>query len=394
MSRYLHYRETVTALWLLNRMAMRAGARAVSQRIRRTPRRADWSLRYAGMVEFMTLGTPTDLPIAAEQIRDPLDRAAALARASLVTSAPLQTALWAGEWVAAPHARTDHVILYLHGGGYVSGSPRTHRALMGHLSRHTRARILALDYRLAPEHVFPSALEDAWAAYWWLLQQDIPPARIVVAGDSAGGGLTLALLLALREAGAPLPAGAICFSPWADLALTGASLHKNSATDYINAQVLRATAEMYLGGHDPRDPLASPLYADLHGLPPLLVQVGSAELLYDDGRRLAQRARRAGVDVHFEAYTGMVHVWQFMYLLEPKARQALRSAARFAHSVWGEEAYVRQNRGKIVGQAVRAVGRPWPPRRILDRPRRWPTLKQSFRPVFRPKFRSPTRGGS
>jgi acetyl esterase/lipase len=351
-------------------------------------------LRYAGIVELMMLGTPAVLPMAAQQIRDPLDRAAVLGCASLVTSRTLQTDLWAGEWVAAPRARTDRVILYLHGGGYVSGSPRTHRALMGHLSRHAGARILALDYRLAPEHVFPSALEDAWAAYWWLLQQAIPPNRILFAGDSAGGGLALALLLALRDAGAPLPAGAICFSPWVDLALTGASLHKNGATDYLNAQVLRATAEMYLGGHDPRDPLVSPLYADLHGLPPLLIQVGSAELLYDDGRRLAQRARRAGVDVHFEAYTGMVHVWQFMYLLEPKARQALRSAARFAHFVWGEEAHVRQNRGQnrgqIVRQAVRAIGRPWPPRRLFDGPRRWPTLRQSFRPVFR----SPTRGGS
>jgi acetyl esterase/lipase len=337
MSLYSRYRQTASAYWNINRLAMRAGARAMVQRIRRTPRQAGWSLRYASMVEFMTLGTPKQQPLRAELIREPLDQAAMLSRAALVSSRHVVTDLWQGEWIAAPRARTDHVILYLHGGGYVSGSPRTHRALMGYLSRHTQARVLALDYRLAPEHVYPAALQDAWAAYWWLLKQDIAAKRIVVAGDSAGGGLTLALLLALRDAGAPLPASAICFSPWVDLALTGGSMHRNKATDYINEEILKATAQMYLGGHDPHDPLVSPLYGDLQGLPPMLVQVGSAELLYDDGRRLAHKARRAGVEVQFDVFPGMVHVFQFMYLIEPKSRQAVRAAARFARNYWGEQ---------------------------------------------------------
>jgi acetyl esterase/lipase len=337
MSLYSRYRQTASAYWDINRLAVRAGARALTQRIRRTPRQAGWSLGYASMVEFMTLGVPRQQPLAAELIRQPLDHAASLARVTLVRSRPVVTEPWRGEWLAAPGARADGVILYLHGGGYVSGSPRTHRALIGHLARHARARVLALDYRLAPEHAYPAALEDAWAAYWWLLQQEIAPARIVVAGDSAGGGLALALLLALRDAGAPLPAGGICFSPWVDLALTGGSLHKNALTDYINVDILQATAAMYLGGHDARDPLVSPLYGDLRGLPPLLVQVGSAELLYDDGRRLAQRARRAGVDVQFDVFRGMVHVFQFMYLIEPKSRQAVQAAARFARKQWGEQ---------------------------------------------------------
>jgi epsilon-lactone hydrolase len=336
MSLYKRYRRAASAYWNINRLAVRAGARALTQRVQRMPRQPTWSLRYASMVEFMTLGTPKQVPMQAQSIREPLDRASSLARLALVTSRPLATDLWRGEWVAARHARADHVILYLHGGGYVSGSPRTHRALIGYLSRHAQARVLALDYRLAPEYAYPAALEDAWAAYWWLLNQDIPPNHIAVAGDSAGGGLTLALLMALRDAGAPLPAAAICFSPWVDLALTGGSLHKNENTDFINREILQATADMYLGGHDPCDPLVSPLYGDLQGLPPLLVQVGSAELLYDDGRRIAHNARRAGVDVQFDVYGGMVHVFQLMYLIEPKSRQAVHAAARFARKHWGE----------------------------------------------------------
>jgi acetyl esterase/lipase len=371
MSIYSRYRQTASAYWNINRLAVRAGTQVLRRRLRRTPRRSDWSLQYASMVEFMTLGTPKQAPWRAELIREPLDHAAALARLALVTTRPVQTEPWQGEWVAAPGADPDRVILYLHGGGYVSGSPRTHRALMGHLARHARARILALDYRLAPEHVYPAALEDAWAAYWWLLNQGIPPARIAVAGDSAGGGLALALLMALRDAHAPLPAGGIFFSPWVDLALTGASLHKNRLTDYINADILRATAAMYLGGHNPCDPLVSPLYGDLHGLPPLLVQVGSAELLYDDGRRLAHNARKAGVEVQFDVYPGMVHVFQFMYLLEPKSRQAVHAAARFARRQWGDQQgeqhgtasarrFFLPRRGKIgrQGQARRLFHRP------------------------------------
>jgi monoterpene epsilon-lactone hydrolase len=361
---YNRYRQTAAAYWNINRLAMRAGARALVQRVRRTPRQAGWSLRYASMVEFMTLGTPKQQPLQAELIRKPLEHAAALSRVAFVASQRVVTDLWEGEWIAAPGARVEHVILYLHGGGYVSGSPRTHRALVGHLSRHARARVLALDYRLAPEHIYPAALEDAWAAYWWLLNQGTTARRIVVAGDSAGGGLALALLMALRDAGAPLPAAAICFSPWVDLALTGGSLHKNRATDFINEEILKATAEMYLGGHDPRDPLVSPLYGDLHGLPPLLVQVGSAELLYDDGRRLAHYARRAGVDVQFDVFPGMVHVFQFMYLIEPKSRQAVQAAARFASKHWGEE-HAGETAGETAGQAERQGAA----RRFFYRPR-------------------------
>jgi acetyl esterase/lipase len=371
MSRYQRYKQAASTYWTINRMAMRAGAEALSRRIRRNPRHATWSLRYAGVVEFMRMGTPNRSPLVAQQIRDPLDQVGALGRVAPVVRRPIQVKEWRGEWLASPRTRTDRVILYLHGGGYVSGSLLTHRALMGHLSRHADCRVLALDYRLAPEHPYPAALEDAWAAYWWLLGQGYAANRIVVAGDSAGGGLALALLLALRDAHVPLPAAAICFSPWVDLAMTGASLHKNGATDYINEEILQATAQMYLGDHDPRDPLASPLYGDLHGLPPLLIQVGSAELLYDDGRRLAQRARRAGVEVEFDAVPGMVHVWQFMYWIEPKARQAVQRAGRFARRRWGEaggEEHGKQQEQQPAEQVARRPAWRGAARRLLHRP--------------------------
>lgn len=366
MSRYQRYKRTAAAYWTINRMAVRAGARALSRRMRRNQRQPTWTLGYAGVVEFMRMGTPSQAPLAAAQIRAPLDRVGALGRVAPVLRRPIAVDEWRGEWLAAPRTRTDHVILYLHGGGYVSGSLLTHRALMGHLSRHANARVLALDYRLAPEHVFPAALEDAWAAYWWLLGEGYRPDRIVLAGDSAGGGLALSLLLALRDAHVPLPAAAICFSPWVDLALTGASLHKNAATDYINPEILRATAQMYLGGHDVYDPLVSPLYGDLRGLPPLLIQVGSAEILHDDGRRFAQRARRAGVDVQLEVAPGMVHVWQFMYWIEPMARQSVQRAGRFARRQWGEK-HGKQQAGQA-GEQTRRLAWRGAARRLLHRP--------------------------
>lgn len=334
LSRRTLYQQVAAEYWQVNRLALRAGARTVVRRVRRQPRAGEWSLRYESIIEFMTLGVPAGEQIAVEQIRRPLERGQTLARALPLVRRPVQHGEWTGEWFTMPHSREERVILYLHGGGYVSGSPRSHRAVIAYLAHHAHARALALDYRLAPEHPFPAALEDAWSAYWWLLCQGVKPEQIVVAGDSAGGGLTVALLLALRDAHVPLPAGGICLSPWLDLTFSGATLHANRLTDYLNRDVLRTTAEMYLAGHDPCDPLVSPLFADLHGLPPLLVQAGGAEMLLDDGRRFAQRAQTAGVDVTFELWPGMVHVWHFTYLFEPKARQAVQSAGRFARRQW------------------------------------------------------------
>jgi epsilon-lactone hydrolase len=235
-------------------------------------------------------------------------------------STPVDAGGVPSEWVEAPGGSAATTILYLHGGGYTVGSVRTHRALVARLAAATGGRGLTVDYRLAPEHPFPAAVEDAVTAYGWLVRGDVDPASIVVAGDSAGGGLTVALLVALRDAGAQLPAAGVCISPWVDLACTGESMTTRAAADpMVQRAGLLPMAAAYLSGQDPCTPLASPLYADLRGLPPLLVHVGTAETLLDDATRLAERARAAGVAVDLEAWDDMIHVWHAFAPLLPEA---------------------------------------------------------------------------
>jgi acetyl esterase/lipase len=234
-----------------------------------------------------------------------------------------------GEWFNAPGADSSRVVLYLHGGGYVIGSIDSHRELVARRSRASGARALAIDYRMAPEHPFPAAVDDAVAAYRWLLAQGVAPAGIAIAGDSAGGGLTLAALVALKQAGVPLPAAGVCFSPWVDLEGIGESMTARDALDpMVHKDGLVAMASMYLHGADPRTPLAAPLYADLSGLPSLLIQVGTAETLFDDSTRIAARARAAGVDVTLEECNDMFHVFQVFAML-PEARAATDRAGAF-----------------------------------------------------------------
>jgi monoterpene epsilon-lactone hydrolase len=218
----------------------------------------------------------------------------------------------------------------LHGGGYTIGSVKTHRELISRVSRAADARVLAIDYRLAPEHPFPAAVEDATAAYRWLLEGGVDPTRIVIAGDSAGGGLTLAALVALRDAGNPLPAAGVCLSPWVDLEGVGESMTTRAEADpIVQREGLLEDAKAYLGDADPRTPLAAPLYADLTGLPSLLIQVGTAETLLDDSTRLAERARSAGVDVVLEPWEDMIHVWHFFASMLPEGQQAVDRVGEF-----------------------------------------------------------------
>jgi monoterpene epsilon-lactone hydrolase len=227
------------------------------------------------------------------------------------------------EWAIAPGARDDRALVYVHGGGYTMGSLATHRALCARLSRLGRMRVLNVAYRLAPEHPHPAAIEDAVAAVRWVYAQGFAPRRVAIGGDSAGGGLTLATLLSLRDAGAPLPAAGVCISPWTDLSASGESIRTKASVDpMVTEGPLRAMAAAYLGGKDARTPLASPLFADLRGLPPLLVQVGDAELLLDDATRLASRARDAGVDVTLEVWEEMFHVWHAFAEILPEAQRA------------------------------------------------------------------------
>jgi len=239
-----------------------------------------------------------------------------------------------GEWteprVQSPKGAGERVILYVHGGGYFFGSPRSHRAITLALATGTEARCFSLDYRLAPEHPFPAALEDTLAAYRYLLRQDIAPECIVLAGDSAGGALVLSALVSLIGAKVPLPAAAVCFSPWTDLAGTGASLKANDLRDpLVFGQSLKASAKHYLGETRADHPLASPLYADLKGLPPLLVHASEIEVLRDDSVRLVERARRAGVQVKFTLWRETPHDWQVFAPHLPEANESLDEAAAF-----------------------------------------------------------------
>lgn len=228
------------------------------------------------------------------------------------------------EWIVPPNAANDRVILYLHGGGYVMGSINTHRAMIARIARASEAKALALNYRMAPEDPFPTAVDDATAAYRWLLAQGYKPGKIVISGDSAGGGLTLATLLALRDAGTPLPAAAVPISPWADLEGTGASVETRAAADpMVDKAGLLRMAQMYAGDSDPKNPLISPIYADYKGLPPMLIQVGDAEILLDDSTRVAERARAAGIKVELEAWPEMFHVWHVFAKILPEGQQAI-----------------------------------------------------------------------
>jgi len=245
-----------------------------------------------------------------------------------VTSA--QAAEVRGEWVDAPGADPSRVVLYLHGGGYVIGSPTTHRFFASRLSAAVGARVLVLDYRLAPEHRFPAALDDAVGAYRWLLGLGHGPGQLSVAGDSAGGGLALAAMVALRDGGVTLPAAVACQSPWVDLSCTMPSIEARAARDVVlSRRWLTAMASHYLDGVDPASALVSPLHADLAGLPPLLVVVGTEEVLFDEAAALSSRALAAGVHAEFEAYGGCFHLWMQLAALAPEAEVGVQRVAAF-----------------------------------------------------------------
>ncbi|WP_442579416.1 alpha/beta hydrolase [Mesorhizobium sp. ASY16-5R] len=243
----------------------------------------------------------------------------------------------AAEWSLAPGSDATKILLYFHGGGYCSGSIKSHRGMVGEAGRAARVRTLALGYRLAPENPFPAALDDATAAFEFLLAQGFAPNRIAIGGDSAGGGLSLALMQRLRDAGKPLPATAWLVSPWVDLEMTGATMDSKAAIDpLIHRDYLEQLATNYLAGHDPRDPLVSPLHADLSGLPPVLVQVGSAETLLDDAARIAGKLGTADVPTRLEVWPHMIHAWHLWQANLTAGRQATQSAGRFIAEALGE----------------------------------------------------------
>jgi monoterpene epsilon-lactone hydrolase len=240
----------------------------------------------------------------------------------------------AAEWTSTPGATRDAAILYVHGGGYVIGSLDSHRHLVSELGRAANAVALALDYRLAPEHPFPAPVEDAVSGYRFLLAQGFKSERIAIAGDSAGGGLVVAAMVAIREAGLAQPGCGWCLSPWIDMEGLGGSMESKSAADpMVQKEGLLEMARLYLSGADPRSPLAAPLYADLAGLAPLLIQVGAAETLLDDAIRLAQRAGAADVRVDLQVWPEMIHVWPLFYPELAAGKRALDNAGAWIKDV-------------------------------------------------------------
>lgn len=238
-------------------------------------------------------------------------------------------------WVSGPGAKDGRAVLYLHGGGYYNGSLTTHKGLAASISQAAEVPVLLIDYRLAPEHPFPAAVEDATGACRWLLRGGLPPERLAIAGDSAGGGLAVAAMLELKASGDPLPAAGVCLSPWTDLAMTGESIRTRASVDRtLRPSDMPFVAWCYLQTADPRTPTASPLYGDLAGLPPLLVQVGTDEILLDDSRRLAERAGRAGVSVRLDIRDGMIHVWQAYSRFVPEASKAIAAIGEFLRLHW------------------------------------------------------------
>ena len=235
-----------------------------------------------------------------------------------------------GLLVETAASRPDRHLLYLHGGAYAFGSPQLYRHFTWRMANASRARVLIIDYRLAPEHPFPAGLEDAVAAWRWLIDNGAEPAGMTIAGDSAGGGLALAAMVKLRDEGLRLPAAAAVMSPWTDLALTGPSFRTNAESDpMLIADDVPRFAAAYLAGADARHPYASPLYADVQGLAPTLIQAGGDEILRDDAVRMAEKMRAAGGDVELQIWPYMPHTWHLLAPVLPEAREAIGEIARF-----------------------------------------------------------------
>jgi monoterpene epsilon-lactone hydrolase len=277
---------------------------------------------------------PSDTPIARR-----VEQAKAFAEATPLPDGVTVAAAERGgvpvEWVIPSAADAMPIFLHLHGGGYVMGDPAGSRAFTTEFALRSGARVASVDYRLAPTHPFPAAVDDALTVYRSLIEVGVPARALAVGGESAGGGLAIALLLAIRAAGLPMPACAVAMSPWTNLLCEGDTYVSQAARDpLLTRGILKEMAATYLAGADPRAPLASPGLADLTGLPPLLIQAGAAEVLLSDAEGLAQRAREAGVAANLEVWDDMIHVWHMFHAMLPQGAQAIDRVADFVLSQW------------------------------------------------------------
>jgi acetyl esterase/lipase len=307
---------------------------AAIRRLFRGPKRPGWSFNFEVLVAVLREA------IVRTGIRSigggSKRRLATRVPRSIAAHLKLETTTFAGLGVdihtPVRWGRGDPTILYLHGGAYVACSPDTHRELVARIAVAAGARCVVPDYRLAPRHPFPAAIDDAVATYHALLEEGADPSTVFIAGDSAGGGLSLATMLSLRDAGAPLPRGAVLLSPWVDLTGAGESMLKNREYDYLSGDTV-ATARLYAKDVDLSHPLVSPVYADLAGLPPLLVQSGDAEILFSENQLLVDRARAAGVRVEHEIEPGMIHVFQCFAAVSPQGKAAITSIGHFVRGL-------------------------------------------------------------
>ncbi|UCC45032.1 MAG: alpha/beta hydrolase [Candidatus Zixiibacteriota bacterium] len=258
---------------------------------------------------------------------------------------PVKIGTLSAEWISVGDNPEQRAVLYVHGGAYNIGSLNTHRDIAARIAKASKMKTLSIDYRLAPEHDHPAAVEDVVSAYRWLLENGYSPRNIVIAGDSAGGGLAVAALVSLRDAGEQLPAAAVCMSPWTDLEGTGESITSLAHKDpFLTSDWLGVMAKNYVADDDPRSPLISPIYADLHGLPPILIQVGADEILLSDSTRLEKRGRQAGVDVTLDIWANMWHVWHLFAGQMPEAKRAINEVGKFIREHVSQSNAVDHNR--------------------------------------------------
>jgi acetyl esterase/lipase len=313
-------------------LMLRALVATMAGRARRGPLRASWPFRFEVIFRFLKLDWTTLWRKPPTEIRAYLDAVARLTPASWAADRrPERAAGLPAEWFSPKGGpRGEGVVLYFPGGSYIFGSTATHRDAIASLAVATGLRVLAVDYRRAPEHPYPAAPDDALAAYRWLLAEGVDPRRIVLAGESAGGNLALVTLIELSRRGEPLPAGALIISPWLDMESSGASMETNAPCDWGSREMLLFQARQYAGGADLRDPRLSPLHAELRGLPPVFLQVGECEILLDQCKAFAARALAAGVELTLNVVPEMPHAPYFFAAHAPAAARALEALAAFA----------------------------------------------------------------
>jgi monoterpene epsilon-lactone hydrolase len=305
------------------------------------PKRPSWSFALEMVLAFVRTSAIISPPSieAIDRIRRAAGRPPKIRSRVKIQMVRINDSI-SGEWVEHITAReSPYAMLYLHGGAYFMLSSATHRGITSKFSKLAHVKVIAIDYRLAPEHPFPAGLDDAFSTYSWLIDPEgggYQPQNVVIGGDSAGGGLTLALIIRLRDSGLPLPAAAVCLSPWVDLECRGESWKTNQNYDYLQMpDTFFNIPQMYAGAYPLNHPLISPLHASLAGLPPLLIQAGEVELLRDDAVMFAEKAKKEGVDVTLEIYTDMFHVFQAFGSLAAKSQEAFGSAAAFIQTYVG-----------------------------------------------------------